>query len=113
KSAGDRGPARQPAQTESRADAVARGIRADDDPLQQTPRRATVTGKALLPDAEKAFADKRYREADDLFARVYGADAADEQHAPQWAYCKLHTVVAKLKQAEAAQTPVAAGEWER
>jgi hypothetical protein len=85
---------------------------ADDDPLQQVPRREAPGGPSLLPDAEKAFAEKRYAEADTLFARVYASSTADAQHAQQWAYCKLSTVVTRLKEAEAGGTPIPAAELE-
>src|SRR5581483_6812368 len=62
---------------------------------------------------EKAFAEKRYRDADALFGRAYGSDAASPQHAPQWAYAKLYVVVGRLKEAEAAGTPVAGHELEQ
>jgi tetratricopeptide (TPR) repeat protein len=119
KSASDRAPPRPAKLTESRADAGTHAVRPDDDPLQQAPRREAPaaghqpTMSPLLPDAEKAFAEKRYREADALFSRAYGTEAADPQHASQWAYCKLYTVVARLKEAEAAQAPIAAAEMER
>jgi Peptidase MA superfamily len=118
KSASDRAPPRQPKLTESRADAGS-STPPSDDPLQQAPRRPSSpvvnqqTASPLLPDAEKAFAEKRYRDADALFTRAYGTEPAAPQHASQWAYCKLYTVVARLKEAEAAQAPIAGPEMER
>lgn len=112
KSAGDRPGPRPRRRTESRTEPVARGVRADD-PLQQAPRREAPAGRGLLTEAERAFAEKRFRDADGMFARAYGSDAVASEHAPQWAYCKLFSVVAKLKEAEAARAPVAAAELER
>ncbi len=93
---------------------VARGVRSEDDPLQQNPRREQPTGRALLPEAEKAFAEQRYGEADRLFARAYGSDAGvSPAHGSQWAYCKLSTVVARLKEADAAGTAAPVAELEQ
>jgi hypothetical protein len=107
------GLARANAEAPPGTDKVARGVRADDDPLQQTPKRERPTGRALLPEAEKAFAERRYREADDLFARAYGSDAAAPAHGSQWAYCKLYAVFTRLKAAEAGSARVPAGELEQ
>jgi hypothetical protein len=79
------------------------------DPLQQTPRRTAGGDRTLLSEAEKAFAEKRYAEADALYGRAFGTvGAADPMHGPQWAYCKLFTSVARLKDAEANRSPVPA-----
>src|SRR5205085_7967685 len=106
-------PAAPAAAPSEAAEKVARGVRAEDDPLQQTPRRATPTGRTLLSEAEKAFAEKHYREADELFARAYGSDAVAPNHAPQWAYAKMHSVVGRLQEAEASNSPAPAAELER
>jgi hypothetical protein len=89
------------------------GTAAADDPLQQTPRREAPDAHALLPDAEKAFAEKRYADADALYGRAFGETAADPRHAPQWAYCKLYSVVARLKDAEAKRSVIPAAELDR
>ncbi|HEX4590656.1 MAG TPA: hypothetical protein VH120_12040 [Gemmataceae bacterium] len=88
-------------------------VQSEDDPLQQAPKRGTTGDKSLISDAEKAFSAKRYAEADTLFRRAFGGDAVDPQHAPQWAYCKLYSVVAKLKEAEANRAPIPAAEMDR
>lgn len=105
-------PPNPPQQSESRTDKGTRADAAGDDPFQQSPRRQPANGRALLPEAERAFAEKRFRDADGLFAQVYGSEPVDAEHAPQWAYCKLYAVVAKLREAEAARAPVAAAELE-
>jgi hypothetical protein len=84
------------------------------DPLQQAPRRTARGERSILPEAEKAFAEKRYAEADDLYARAFGAAASvDPVHGPQWAYCKLFRAVARLKDAETNHSPVAAADLEK
>ncbi|MFO0809436.1 MAG: peptidase MA family metallohydrolase [Gemmataceae bacterium] len=78
---------------------VARGTRLEDDPLQQTPKRSSPPPANLLADAEKAFGDKRYGEAERLFSQAFGnATEVPLPHGPQWAYCKIFTVVERLKQ---------------
>jgi hypothetical protein len=113
KSVTDRAPQPPPKVAEARVEPAARNVRTDDDPLQQTPRRATAKTHEGLPEAEKAFAEKRYREADALFARAYGSDAVPPEHASQWAYCKLYTVVAKLKDAETSRSPISGPDLEK
>ncbi len=102
-----------PARSSVPAQPTAQPAQADDDPLQQSPRRGTAALPTALPDAEKAFAEKRYAEADELFAKAFPPDAADPPHAQQWAYCKLFVVVEQLKDAEASHTPIAAADLER
>jgi hypothetical protein len=102
-----------PARVPTPAQPVAQTAKPEDDPLQQTPRRVTQTDSSVLPEAEKAFAEKRYAEADQLFLRALGPEATDPQHTPQWAYCKLFMVVARLKDAEAAHTPVPASDLDQ
>ncbi len=93
---------------------VARGSRPDDDPLQQTPKRRTPS-QEVLADAEKAFREQRYPEADKLFAQAFGkASDVPAPHAAQWAYCKFAAVVALIQQSEAvlsaeAEAELAAG----
>jgi hypothetical protein len=86
---------------------------ATDDPLQQAPLRTTSTNQSVLPEAEKAFVEKRYPDADSLFSRTFGSETPDADHARQWAYCKLYSVVARLKEAETNRTQVAGGELEQ
>jgi tetratricopeptide (TPR) repeat protein len=99
--------------TPAPAQPVALATAGEDDPLQQAPRRGVPTDHSVLSEAEKAFAEKRYAEADESFARAFAQDAADPQHAQQWAYCKLFKVIARLKESEAARTPIPAADLER
>jgi hypothetical protein len=95
------------------ADAKAHAARSEDDPFQQTPLRGPTVNKDLLPEAEKSFAEKRYEEADGLFRRVFGSEAVDSQHGLQWAYSKLYTIVARLKDAESTHAAIASADMER
>lgn len=118
RSANDHAPPTQPPRSEVKSDPPATAAestapKADDDPLQQPPRRSTAADRSLIPMAERAFADKRYAEADNLFGRGYGSDTVSPQHASQWAYCKLFVVVGRLKEAEANHAPVRASELEQ
>ena len=106
----DKSPAAAAIQSKPAAVIPAAVGKSDDDPLQQTPRRGPVAAHGPLPEAETAFAEKRYAEADGLFGQAFATESADAPHARQWAYCKLYTVVARLKEAEANHTPIAAGE---
>jgi hypothetical protein len=104
----------QPAKaTEPVANSTAPKAQVNDDPLQQTPLRSTPKAEFLLPDAEKAFAEKRYSEADAVFGRAFGSDAPDADHARQWAYCKLYIVVAKLKDAESNRSAISGSDLEK
>lgn len=118
RTANDHAPPTQPLRTDGKSEPPASATgsaaaKSDDDPMQQQPRRSAAADRSLIPMAERAFADKRYAEAENLFTRGYGSDTVSPQHASQWAYCKLFVVVGRLKDAEAHRTPARSNELEQ
>jgi hypothetical protein len=90
-----------------------RGAPADDDPLQQSPRRGGAATMGSLAAAEKAFAERRFREANDLFTRVFAeSPAVAKSHASEWGYCKLFVVHDRLTREDATLEPAALSELE-
>lgn len=80
-----------------KAEVIGRGTSRDEDSPFDPSNRAEPAARALLDDAEKAFADKHYARAAQLYARVNSASPAllaDCQE--RWAYCKLHAVAEAL-----------------
>ena len=77
----------------------ARSVPTDDDPLQQRQTHRPAAGQPARGRREgvRREADP---EAERLFAQAFGK-AADVPlpHGPQWAYCKMFTLVERLKQA--------------
>lgn len=68
---------------------------------------------AALTAAERAFADQRYREANEFFAKAsIESPSVAKSHAAQWAYCKLFVVHERLTKSEAKLSSTALGELE-
>jgi hypothetical protein len=90
-----------------------RGTPADVDPLQPTPKRDGSVPTGSLAAAEKAFSERRFREANDLFARSFTeSPAVAKSHAGEWGYCKLFVVHERLTREDAALEPAALSELE-
>jgi hypothetical protein len=90
-----------------------RAVRDDTaaSPPQSKPDIPSSDG--TLAEAERAFSEKRYRQAGELFALAFSRTAAvAKSHGPQWAYCKVAVVHERLSSAGTTLEPSAATELE-
>jgi hypothetical protein len=98
------------ASTPSAAAAAIFRAKQDDDPFQQSSTASLRRANELLAQAERAFGQSQFRDADILYGRAHeiepGAIAACRE---RWAYCKMYCVVEKLNQ-HATSYPALEGE---
>jgi hypothetical protein len=92
---------------------VARGYREDERSRLDDPFRGPVTeqkspARSLLAEAEKAFGQRRYREAGQLFQKANQLDAdAVEASRGRWAYCILAHVTDEVNYPKFGGPPLA------
>ena len=80
-------------------DLKARAQADDNDPFQQTPLANKEPGPELARQAEVAFQQERYADAEKLFERASAADASSVRLVRgDWAYCILHRCNIRLQQ---------------
>lgn len=100
--------AEEAAELQKRLQILDRGAKPAADPPPRTAAPAST-----LADAERAFGEKRYREAQELFATACAASPnVAKTHAAPWAYCKLFVIHEKLADAKNPVTLPALAELE-
>jgi tetratricopeptide (TPR) repeat protein len=78
-----------------------RGASADGAAYPAAQCTVPPTAEASLAAADKAFAERRYRQANELFAKAFAeCPCVKTSHGGPWAYCKLHTVHERLTRDE-------------
>jgi hypothetical protein len=90
-----------------------RAVRDDASPAPQPSKPNTPPTDGTLVEAERAFSEKRYRQAGELFALAFSrTPAVVKSHGPQWAYCKIALVHERLSSAGSSIDSSAATELE-
>jgi tetratricopeptide (TPR) repeat protein len=89
-----------PAPATPSGDLVSRAKIDDLDPFADSNSVKAHKARALVAQAERAFAEKKYDTANRLFAQAHQAQPAETKAASErWAYCKLHMVTLAINRA--------------